>query len=245
MLKQTGLMIVENEEISVKGIGEIILAGDIGCTTFNEESRNVVEKILKNRCDFFIFLGDIVSSGGREEFEEVISFCDQRTERPIFALCGNHDLPDYQKMLGRSTYAVILNNTVIIALDNVADLTAVREPDLLFLEETLKKHKDDKRFVILFHIPPPTDISSLHMDEEKWKGIKKVLDNFKEKIDCIICGHIHGFQEYYHEGYHIFITGGGGAKLHDLEKDQVKKHHALKLKINDKGISGIEVVSVG
>ncbi|MFC1479939.1 metallophosphoesterase family protein [Candidatus Omnitrophota bacterium] len=245
MPKETGFQVIENEEICVKGAGEIILAGDIGCTTFSKESRKIIEKILKNRCDFFIILGDIASSGVREEFDEVISFCDERVKEPIFALCGNHDLPDYKKILGKSTYALIFNNTVFIVLDNVADSKEVREEDLHFLEEELEKHSNEKRFVILFHIPPPTDISTKHMTEEKWNGIKEVLDNYRDRIDCIICGHIHGFQEYDHDGYHIFITGGGGAKLHNLEKDPIKKYHALKLKINDKGLAEIKVIQIG
>lgn len=245
MQKKTGFQMIEKEEICVKSGGEIILAGDIGCTDFSDESKDIVERILKNRCDFFIFLGDLVKNGDIEELKEVISFCEEKSKAPIFTLCGNHDLPDYKKILGKSTYALIFNNTVIVVLDNVTDFKEVKKEDLHFLEEKLKKHSKDKRVIVLFHIPPPTDISSKHMTEEKWEGIKKVLDNYKKKIDCIICGHIHGFQEYYHDGYHIFITGGGGAKLHNLEKDPIKKHHALKLKINDKGLSEIKVVQIG
>jgi len=46
---------------------------------------------------------------------------------------------------------------------------------------------------------------------------------------------VHGFQEYYLEGYHVIITGGG-AVLQNYDKDTLKSHHAVRVKFK-KGIT--------
>ena len=242
--KKPGFQVVKDEEVCVENINDILFAGDVGCTTFDEEGRKVLGEILKNKCDLFIILGDLARKGVEEEFNKVISFCDERVKIPIFTLRGNHDLPDYNKFFGKPTYALILESIVFIFIDNVTDPAKVPEEDLEFLKKELAKHSESKRFVILFHIPPPTNISSLHMSEEKWHSLKQALDEYQDKIECIICGHIHGFQEYFLDGYHIYISGGGGAKLHNVGKNALKKHHALKMDLARKSIANIQVIPV-
>lgn len=223
---KAGFQFIDKKEISLKGVKTIVLMGDVGCTSLNEESKKIINKILKIKTDLFIILGDLVFSGKDEEYNELINFCNERTSAPIFALCGNHDLPCYQKFLGMPSYSLVLANHVIIILNN--SFAKFSKEDFSLLEDELNKHKD-KKFILLFHIPPPTDLDITHMKEENWLELKNILDKHREKIECILTGHIHGFREYYLDGYHIFITGGGGAKICDLEKDTIKKHHAIKI----------------
>lgn len=237
-----GLQYIDREEIYLKGIRDIVLMGDVGCTSLTKESKKILNKILKLKTDLFIILGDLVRSGTAEEFKEVIGFCNERARVPIFTLCGNHDLPSYSEFLGSSSYAIILDKYVIIALDNADRL--VKEEDVAFLDKELRKHSR-KKFLILFHVPPPTDLDSRScMDSINWQKYRTVLDQYKEKIKCISCGHIHGFEEYYLDGYHIFITGGGGAKLQNLEKDTLKSHHALRFNFKDDGTLNFKIIPI-
>ena len=82
------------------------------------------------------------------------------------------------------------------------------------------------------------------MKPTEWKKLKTILDEHKERIECILTGHIHGFQEYYLDGYRIFISGGGGAALYDLEKDTLKSHHAIKATFIDDAKVELNVIPV-
>jgi hypothetical protein len=82
------------------------------------------------------------------------------------------------------------------------------------------------------------------MKAQKWDELKTVLDAHKDHIECLICAHIHGFRDHVVDGYRVFITGGGGAKLDDLERDTVRAHHAIKIKINQSGPIDFEIMRI-
>lgn len=242
MLKlKPGFQYIDRKEINLKGIENIILMGDIGCTGFDAESKGILRKILQKEADLFFILGDLVCSGTEKEFNEMIDFCKEIAKIPIFALCGNHDAPDYQKALGLPYYALILEKFVIVALDN--SIAPFSKGNLAFLENELRKRKD-KKFLIFFHIPPPTDLHPSCMKQNEWFILKEILDKYKGRIECICSSHIHGFQEYRLDGYRIFITGGGGAKIYELEKDTLRSHHAIKLNLNNKEAVIFEVMPI-
>jgi 3',5'-cyclic AMP phosphodiesterase CpdA len=222
----TGFQRVEQPEIRLKGVRDIVFLGDVGCTPFVQANEEVFGKILEIAADIFVVLGDITFLGDSDEFEQIIGFCKGRAPAPVFSLCGNHDLGNYSEFLGRATYALILDSHVIVALDNSKG--RFLDESLKFLTETLKRHAD-KRFVITFHIPPPTDLLAMGMKQDEWGRLREITDPHRERIDCMLSGHIHAFQEYHLDGYRIFISGGGGAALYDLEKDALKSHHAIKV----------------
>lgn len=222
------LKCIDKDEVSLRNAREIIVIGDPGCTRFDDYSKRVLGEILTKKADAFIIVGDLVYRGRDEELTEFISFCNAKAKAPVFALCGNHDLPGYPALLGKSTYALISGAFILLFIDNVTDWEHFNRKDLDFIEEEFNKYPD-KKFIVLFHIPPPTDLSSKHMNDQKWGELKAVLDVHKDKIECLICGHIHGFRDHTIDGYRVFITGGGGAKLQELEKDVIKAHHAIRL----------------
>jgi len=238
---KSGLQRVNKREIYFKGIKNIVLLGDNGCRPPTKESIAVFKKILKIKTDFFIIVGDLVLLGQGKEFKRLSAFCKKRVKVPIFTVVGNHDLPSFPKFCGLSTYAIILDNFVFVSLDNSKRKFSPKE--LNFLARQLKKHKE-KKFFILFHIPPPTEIHQSCIDDLEWKKIKEVLDKFKERIVCIFCGHIHTFLDYYLDGYRIFITGGGGSELFNLEKDPLKAHHAIKLGFLDKDSVAFNIIPI-
>lgn len=238
-----GIQVVDKDELSLEGVKEVIVIGDPGCTRFNDESKRVLGAILAKRADAFIVLGDMVYRGNADELNDFITFCNATASAPVFTLCGNHDLPGYPAALGRSTYAVITGAHVFLFIDNVTDWDHFGRRDLEFIGQQLDKYSD-KKFIILFHIPPPTDLAPHFMKDRKWGELKEVLDAHKDRIECLMCGHIHGFRDHVVDGYRVFITGGGGAKLRDLEKDIVKAHHAVKVTIDETDPVCFEVIRV-
>ncbi len=238
------IQIVDKEEIFLENVGEIIVIGDPGCTRFNDESKRVLGKIFAKRADAFIILGDMACKGSADELNDFISFCNATARAPVFTLCGNHDLPGYPSILGRSTYALVASAYVFIFIDNVTDWDHFSRKDLEFIGQELDKYAD-KKFIILLHIPPPTDLAPKFMKDKKWAELKAVLDARKDKIECLMCGHIHGFRDHVVDGYRVFITGGGGAKLHNLEKDIIRDHHAIRLSFGKDSTASFSPFTIG
>jgi 3',5'-cyclic AMP phosphodiesterase CpdA len=239
---RTGFQYIDREEIRIRGVKKVILTGDIGCTGFNEDSRDILGQILGQECDLFFFLGDLAFTGAEEEFREIIDFCNGRVQKPIFALCGNHDLPGYYKFLGSSTYALKLDKFVCIFLSNATGYFLAK--DIAFLAKELNKHKTQD-FIIFMHVPPPTDIDRNHLLQAEWEKIRKELDQYKKKIRHIFCAHIHGYHDYLLDGYPITITAGGGAAMiNDLKKPEQKIHHAIILNLGESGDVSTEIIPV-
>ena len=250
---KSGFQYVNKNEMCLPGIKNIVFMGDVGCTGFLETNKTVLGKILEIETDLFVILGDMAFLGEKEEFEEIIEFCNQRVTVPIFSLPGNHDkvpvfslsdnhdAENFSQFLGLATYALILDTFVVLALDNA--MGVFEKESLTFTKNTLNKYPE-KRFLITFHVPPPTDLFGACMKREEWEKLTAILDECKESIECILTGHIHGFQEYHLDGYRIFISGGGGAALYDLEKDTLKSHHAIRATFKDDASVEMNVISV-
>jgi Icc-related predicted phosphoesterase len=239
--ERRGFQSVDSDEIVLHGVKDIILMGDVGCTGLSSESLNTVNKILAKKADVFFLLGDLACSGSGSELKELAGFCEKNTGAPLFALKGNHDIPDYCKVFGSSDYAVVLDHAVLVCLDNSTKVFSDRSRDLL--SKTLKKY-NNKKFVILFHIPPPNDMQARCVSPEEWSELKKILDPYKENIKCILCGHVHGFMDYNIDGYRVLITGGGGAILAGFKLDQLKCHRAIKLSFDHTGDPSIETIVI-
>ena len=230
------------EETEMKGVREVVLAGDPGCTGFDDQSKRVFGDVLSRKADLFIITGDLAQTGAREEFAEVMDFCNARAHAPVFALCGNHDLPGYAECCERATYAIVLEQAVLVCLDNSKGVFASGE--LAFLQQKLEKHVG-KRFVVLFHVPPPIDSIRSLMKDETWQELRSVLDPHRDRIERIICGHLHGYYEYRLDGYHIIITAGGGsAMIYQLPNEECKIFNALRLSFKDDGSIATEMIPI-
>jgi predicted MPP superfamily phosphohydrolase len=237
-----GFQYIDREDIRLTGICKIILTGDIGCTGFNEESKEILDRILRQKTDLFFFLGDLAFTGAEEEFKEIIDFCNDRAQAPIFALCGNHDLPGYYKFFGSSTYVIELDKFVCIFLSNATGYFL--DKDIAFLRKELDKHKTQD-FIVFMHVPPPTDIDRNHLRQAEWEKLRKELDPYRKQIRHIFCAHIHGYHDYHIDGYHVTITAGGGAAMiNDLRKPEQKIHHAVVLNIDDSGAVNSDIITV-
>lgn len=239
---KSGFYYVDKENIYLQNIRKIVLTGDVGCTGFFDESKKILAKILNLKPDLFFILGDLVCTGAEFEFQEIIDFCNRRVQVPIFALRGNHDVPDYEKYLGLLSYSVVLDEFVCIFLDNARGHFSDQNID--FLKKELDKYKE-RSILIFMHIPPPTDISRGSLSQSEWQKIKTTLDQHKENIKHIFCAHIHGYHEYSIDGYPVKITAGGGAAMvYDLKKQEQKIYHAIVLNLFEDGSLNTEIVTI-
>lgn len=241
--KRTGFQYVDKPEVTLSGIKRLVILGDPGCTRFSDDSKKVLGRILDQKADLFFILGDLAFSDSKDEFREIIAFCDPRVGVPIFALRGNHDLSHYAEFFGRKTYALVLDRLVCFFLCNATG--HFLQEDLDLLRETLEKHQE-KNFILLMHIPPPIHIARQGLRKEDWEKLKAVLEPFRERIKHIFCGHIHGFCEYEVDGYPVTITAGGGAAMiYELSAPAQRFHHAIALSLHPDGSFSKEVIPVG
>jgi len=231
----------KKREIYLKPAKSIVILGDNGCRPPTRKSISVFKKNLKIKTDAFIILGDLVLNGQSDEFRELLRFCKKRVNVPIFTLAGNHDLPGFSEFFGLSTYAIILNDFVFVFLDNSRKKFIKKE--LHFLARELKKHKN-KKFFILFHVPPSLEADRSRIQGFEWEKVKEVMDKFKDRIVCIFCGHIHAFSDFYLDGYRIFISGGGGATLFNLGNGCLNLYHAIRLNFINEGRINFNLIPV-
>lgn len=237
---KAGFQYIDREDIHVQGISRLLLIGDAGCSGFYEDSRKIFGQLLENRTDLIFFLGDLTCTGAEEEYQEIIDFCNSRVQVPVFSLCGNHDLLYYATFLGLASYALVLDTFVCLFLSSPTGHFSER--NLEFLSASLKKHRG-KHFIVLMHIPPPTDIHRNHMPRAEWEKLRTVLDPHRHQITRIFCGHLHGFHEYQIDGYEVTITAGGGAAMiYDLKMPGQKIHHAVAIDLQSNGSINTELL---
>jgi len=241
-LKKAGFQKVGAPEICLSGITKIVMLGDPGCTRFSDDSNKILDQILRREADLFFFLGDLAFTDSKEELREMIDFCNARVQAPIFATRGNHELSSYSGFFGFSSYALVLDHHVCFFL---CDATGhFLESDLELLKNKLETYPD-KTFIVLMHIPPPTDVSRKSLKREEWEKLKAVLDPHREKVRHLFCGHIHGFHEYEINGYPVTITAGGGAAMiHELLPPARKLHHSITVSLHANGSLSVEVIPV-
>lgn len=240
--KKAGFQRVDEPEIRLSGITKIVMLGDPGCTGFSDDSKKILDQILRQETDLFFILGDLAFTDSEEELREMIDFCNSRVKVPIFATRGNHELTAYPKFLGLASYALVLDRHVCFFL---CDATGhFFENDLVLLKNELEKYQD-KKFIIQMHIPPPTNIARKSLKIEDWEKLKAVLNQHRERIQHLFCGHMHGFHEYEIDGYPVTITAGGGAAmLHELLAPAKKLHHSIEVSLHQDGFLSSKVIPV-
>jgi len=241
-VRKAGFQYIDHPEIKLSGIKKIVMLGDPGCTGFYEDSKKVLGEILSQKPDLFFILGDLAFTGADEEFLEIIDFCNARVKVPIYALCGNHDLPHYSKFFGLRTYALILDHHIFLFLCNAHG--HFLEKDVDFLRAELEKYPE-KDFILLMHIPPPTPMSRSVLRKSEWEKIERVLDPHRERIRHVFCAHVHGSYEYQADGYPVTITAGSGAAMiHALARPAKKLFHSRVVALHQDGSLSSKIVPV-
>ena len=199
----------------------------------------IVELINKLDPDFVIHLGDIVTKGLENEYDEVMPVFD-RINPPLFAVAGNHDRPkgknsfaNFKKYFGDCEITFDLLNLRFILVDN--SLGYLRKNQIDRIEKDLVS--DRTRFLMM-HAPPEGPYKN-HVFEGGASQLVELIE--KSECEYAIFSHIHGYNHrMIGNKCNAYITGGGGAELNGWDEAE-EIYHVLLVTLTGKDVK-IEMV---
>lgn len=177
---------------------------------FYDETEDFVRSINQHdNLDFVVHAGDISDFGLAQEFQWVHEIMSQ-VKFPYLTVIGNHDLlangrKVYKKMYGALDYSFEYGNYKFIMLN-----TNSREyefdgsiPDLVWLRNQLEDNPDNKKVIVISHIPPFDGDFDPDLEEQ----YATMLSN-NPNVLFSLHGHRHSFSdaEYYEDGIRYFVT---------------------------------------
>jgi len=175
--------------------------------------------------DLIIVAGDLTQGGPPENAVRSISEL-QHLCKNVLCVAGNWDTPEVKAAIGH--YAVDLEETPKIYKDTEfmglggSNPTGNNTPNeyteeqLEYKLDVLLSHTPPKHTVLVSHTPP---LNTLDMTDKGARGspaLRKALD----RVDVIICGHIHGARGKVKEGAWVINPGCGAegqAAIIDLD----------------------------
>lgn len=177
---------------------------------FYEETNAFVQKINSmSTIDFAVLAGDITDFGLSTEYKwinEIIS----GLKVPYITVIGNHDLVAngqqvYEEMYGPLNYCFELKDQKFIALNTNSREYAFngKVPDLNWLDKTLKNNEENKKVVIISHVPP----FSTDFDKNLEQDYASLLSSDRNVL-ASMHAHNHEYRqgEYYDDGVYYFVT---------------------------------------
>jgi len=102
------------------------------------------------------------------------------------------------------------------------------------LEILLKK--STKAFITMHQPPPiaPFLFHSFHRNSSKFLNLMK---NYKDAVEYVFCGHIHGYAETVYDDNIYIVTGGAGSNLDEKQEDVTDKHNYVLIEVDGKIIN--------
>ncbi|MGK7392074.1 MAG: metallophosphoesterase family protein [Candidatus Cyclobacteriaceae bacterium M2_1C_046] len=183
---------------------------------FYEETNEFVQKVNSMpEIDFAVLAGDITDFGLNTEYKwinEIISALNM----PYVTVIGNHDLVAngqkiYEKMYGPLNFSFDLPGHKFIALNTNSREFGFngRVPDLDWLERKLDSNPENKKIIVVSHIPP----YSVDFDENLEEDYASKLAR-NGHVLASLHAHDHSYEkgEYYDDGIYYFITTTVGKK---------------------------------
>lgn len=216
-----------------KIISQILIYGD---TRTNERvHKNVLKTMLSHNPTDIFNTGDLVfcknSSKNWNSFIETTS--EARSKANYYPIIGNHEknstkyfeifkLPENEEW-----YTITISNIAFIVLNSNKDIKQGSE-QYNWLEKQLSVSQKENAFtIVLFHHPPFS--SGTHRKDPK-KARKSLIPLFeKYGVDAVFSGHVHMYERLHINGIYYFVTGGGGAPLHDVGDRSPYSQKILKI----------------
>lgn len=191
--------------------------------------KTILRKVRNIRPLFFAHLGDIVGSGTRREYQQILRLMSQ-VNFPFFVSIGNNDAFSqgqtvYQYWLGPTYFSFNYRNSHFVFLDDASGV--IDENQFRWLREDLLINKSKKIFLFL-HIPPydPRQARSYEIAASQNAGwLMDIANEFG--IKRIYSSHINSYYKFTRQGIPIVITGGAGSRLNDKKS----YHHFLLVTI--------------
>lgn len=164
--------------------------------------------------DFVASLGDVSFSKGREWDYRVYDKLRSMIAWPVVSAMGNHDYQKggwktFRERIGKHEFAFADRNSYFIVLDN--KITSLTDEQFAWLEAELRKSAAYRHRFIFMHKPPLSlyQQSWFRPELSPWSyRLMKLCEQYK--VDMVLAGHEHMFQERVLGGVRYIISGGGG-----------------------------------
>jgi rubrerythrin/predicted phosphodiesterase len=224
---------ITTESNQIKRIHSFTFIGDPGCDGLGTEIMSIFNAALHNaRGDFILVGGDIVPNGSKRFYTAVSEMIAKVTTKPIYLLRGNHDKEDYEAFFGKKNYFLYDDRLLLIVLDNAERVFSAEA--LAVLERALRDYERDT-IILSFHIPPPNSVIKNSVSREEWEKVLRLLEGRKHKVRYILCGHIHSYFEDTVDGMELIASGGGGARMEQVEGVDTPYYHVVEFYFNEQG----------
>jgi rubrerythrin/predicted phosphodiesterase len=227
-------MIKVNEEaMALPPVTHFAVMGDPGCDGLGTEIMSIFDAACHEATgDFILIVGDIVPEGTDRLYQNVINMVDAETKPPVYMLAGNHDTRDYETYFGRKNYYLYDNKMLLIVLDN--SRRAFTKESLELLAQAITHERDN--ILLAFHYPPPNHYTGNSVSQEEWGKVEAIIAPVREKVRYILCGHIHSYFEDDIDGIKLIATGGGGARIEEIESVSAPYHHFVAFTFDSSGM---------
>lgn len=177
--------------------------------------KTILRKVRNIRPLFFAHLGDIVGSGIRREYQQILRLMSQ-VNFPFFVSIGNNDAFSqgrtvYQYWLGPTYYSFSYHNSHFVFLDDASGV--IDENQFRWLREDLQRNKSKKIFLFM-HIPPYDPRQARSYEITAFQNASWLMDIAKEfGVKRIYSSHINSYYKFTRQGIPVVITGGAGSRL--------------------------------
>lgn len=204
----------------------------------DEIMEKMVRRIVKQKPDFILHLGDLVRYRNIEHFKWVAEELDAELgNTPFYMIPGNHEIYSedgkygkkvYKEIFGSLYYWFSYGNTLFIGLDTSEE--KIDDDQFLWLENILVNVRPNYENCIIFmHAPPkqPEYIVGHEIDENSQKKFTKIIKD--KEISLILAGHVHTFEKMEFEGIPLITAPSSGQKI----RSPIKKLGYFTIKITD------------
>ena len=202
----------------------------------------IIKKIRHSKSQFILCLGDLIRYRNPAHFNWISEEVAEKLKGiPFYMVPGNHELAKsgnklrlYTPVFGAPNYWFSYGNTLFIGLDSAQEKISLRQ--FRWLENTLKKHRDDYQNCILYsHVPPfaPNGEQHHHLDKSSQKRLEKIVKTYN--INLLLFGHVHYYSQSTFAGVPMYTAPSSGQKI----RSQDSRFGYLKIKIKKDSISVI------
>ncbi|KLO25146.1 MULTISPECIES: metallophosphoesterase family protein [unclassified Marinitoga] len=184
--------------------------------------RMIIEKIIKEKPEFVINVGDMVENGNEMKYWNNFFYTIRGLNTFYYPVLGNHeknskiyyeafDLPEGGGDYNKRWYSFSYGKYHFIILDStIPTKSQIFKSQTIWLKKDLEKNKN-KIISVIYHYPFWNNSIYIWRKQEKkledtWRPIFE-----KYNVKLIFNGHVHGYERFEKNNIIYITTGAGGA----------------------------------